>query len=281
MIGSAMLSVVSRKKNWQVYGSVRNNIIKDNIAASTSYCLITSGDLAVEKNLINLVTKVGPDVIINCAGITKHIPNLESPSPLIELNALLPHKLASITKSMGIRLIHISTDCVFSGKSGNYSEKDIPDADDVYGRTKQLGEVFNENCITVRTSTIGHEINTSYGLLEWFLAQKACRGYRGAIFSGLPTVEFARVVRDFMLPNNNLFGLYHVSSQAINKYNLLHLIAEEYQKKIEIIPDNEFYIDRSLNGALFNTKTGYEAPEWPDLIRQMHRYQINKGSIDV
>jgi dTDP-4-dehydrorhamnose reductase len=188
------------------------------------------------------------------------------------MNALMPHRLAEYCGMMGARLIHVSTDCVFSGNKGNYSEHDQPDAVDFYGKTKHLGEVLGQHCLTLRTSTIGRELGTRHGLLEWFLAQKECKGYRRAIFSGLPTVEFARVVRDVVIPNEDLSGLYHVGARPIDKDSLLRLIAQVFGKETSIVSDDQLVIDRSLDVARFTAATGYRAPEWQNLIEMMREY---------
>jgi dTDP-4-dehydrorhamnose reductase len=177
---------------------------------------------------------------------------------------------------MGSRLIHISTDCVFSGEKGGYVESDFADAKDVYGKSKALGEIDCPKAITLRTSTIGHELNSAYGLLDWFLSQdEHCRGFRRAIFSGLPTVVLAQIIRDVVIPRKELSGIYHVAAQPINKYDLLKLIATEYGKSISIRPDDSFVLDRSLSAAKFNAATGYIPPEWPELIRLMHASKKN------
>ena len=171
-----------------------------------------------------------------------------------------------------IRFIHISSDCVFSGSKGMYVESDLPDATDLYGRSKALGEVVNGNALTLRTSTIGHELHTKYGLLEWFLSQEnECFGFSRAIFSGLPSVVFAEVIKDFVLPNPHLEGLYHISAEPINKYELLKLIASIYGKKIEIKQDREFTINRSLNHEKFKAATSYTPAPWPELIETMYK----------
>lgn len=281
LIGSAMHSVISKNSNLEVLGSVRNDSVKSFFPESFKNRLVCSGNLEEESNVINLIENVRPNTVINCAGITKHITGSKSPISDITINALLPHRLANVCKKEGIRLIHVSTDCIFSGVSGNYNEKDIPDPVDLYGKTKQLGEVISDNCITVRTSVIGHEINTNYGLLEWFLAQKSCKGFRKAIFSGLPTIEFARVIRDYVLPNMDLSGLYHISSHPISKYDLLKMISLVYNTKIDIVPDDTVRIDRSLDGSLFKLKVGYVAPDWPDLIKLTYDYHNNEGKMNV
>jgi dTDP-4-dehydrorhamnose reductase len=178
---------------------------------------------------------------------------------------------ADLCAVAGARLIHVSTDCVFAGTKGNYGEAEAPDAGDVYGKSKHLGEVDYPNAITLRTSTIGHELQSAYGLLEWFLTQQgSCKGFNRAIFSGLPNTEFARVVRDVVIPRPELRGLYHVGAEPIGKYELLKLIAKAYGKQIEIFRDDEFSIDRSLNSRRFNQATGYKAAAWPELIQAMH-----------
>jgi dTDP-4-dehydrorhamnose reductase len=182
--------------------------------------------------------------------------------------------MADLCAVGGARLIHVSTDCVFAGTKGNYVEGDAPDAGDMYGKSKYLGEVDYPHAITLRTSTIGHELQSAYGLLEWFLSQQGnCKGFSRAIFSGLPNTEFARVVRDVVIPRPELHGLYHVGAAPIGKYDLLKLIAAQYNKKIDIVFDEKFAIDRSLNVDQFTRVTGYRAPSWPELIQSMHKSQ--------
>jgi dTDP-4-dehydrorhamnose reductase len=218
--------------------------------------------------------QVRPDVVVNCAGLTKHKPEAEDPLVSIPINTLMPHRLAGLCKLVGARLIHVSTDCVFSGEKGSYTEDDFADARDVYGKSKALGEVDYQHAITLRTSTIGHELQSTYGLLDWFLSQQGrCKGYTNAIFSGLPTVVFAQVVRDVVIPHAELSGLYHVAAKPINKFDLLKLIAEVYGKSIDIVPDEKLVIDRSLDATRFRLATGYTAPEWPELINTMHVYK--------
>jgi dTDP-4-dehydrorhamnose reductase len=170
-------------------------------------------------------------------------------------------------------LIHISTDCVFSGNKGNYSETDNPDAEDVYGRSKLLGEVDYPHAITLRTSIIGHELGSARSLIGWFLNQTGCvKGYTEAIFSGVTTYELARVVRDFVIPNSKLHGLYHVAAEPISKYDLLQLVNREYGKGLQIEPDDKLKIDRSLDATRFKEATGYVAPGWPELVMKMREY---------
>jgi dTDP-4-dehydrorhamnose reductase len=192
----------------------------------------------------------------------------------IPINSLLPHRLARLCKSAGARLIQISTDCVFLGARGMYREADIADAQDLYGRSKLLGEVDEPHAMTLRTSLIGRELASARSLVGWFLAQEgSVKGYERAIFSGMPTVELARVMRDFIIPHPDLHGVYHIAARPISKYELLKLVAAVYGKQIRIIPDRDLVIDRSLSGERFHGATGYVAPDWPELITRMHDFQ--------
>lgn len=234
-----------------------------------------SGSIASNThNLLRHIVDFEPNVIINAIGVIKQNEAGKDPLQLVPLNTLLPHFLARLSKELGSRLIHVSTDCVFSGDKGLYNESDLADATDLYGRTKYMGEIKDQrHVITLRTSIIGHELRQKASLLEWFLAQKdsAC-GYRRAVFSGLPTVELARVIREHVLKSPDLHGLYHVSVDPIDKYNLLHLIAKQYQKKIDIQVNDDFVIDRSLDSTRFRQATGFAAPAWSDLVQRMHAF---------
>jgi dTDP-4-dehydrorhamnose reductase len=273
MIGSTMLRTLARHSSWDVIGSIRATV-KPRLPAGAAASWAYGVDLANPDHLARLFCEVRPDVVVNCAGLTKHLPSGNDPMPALTMNALLPHRLAELCGISRARLIHISTDCVFSGKKGNYREDDEPDASDVYGKTKHLGEVAGPGLVTLRTSTIGHEMGTRFGLLEWFLVQERCKGYRNAIFSGLPTVEFAEVIRDVVIPNVSLEGLYHVGSDAIDKETLLRLIARVYRKQVEIEIDDQVAINRSLNSQRFATATGYRPPSWPAMIEAMYQDQI-------
>ena len=274
MIGSTVLRVLSEKRDWQVYGSVRDGSLKRFFSAEIGERLIEGIDVQLPDSLVRILDKTKPNVVVNCAGLTKHKPEAEDPLISIPINTLMPHRLAGLCKLVGSRLIHVSTDCVFSGEKGSYSEDDFADARDVYGKSKALGEVDYPHAITLRTSTIGHELQSNYGLLDWFLSQEVrCKGYTRAVFSGLPTVIFARVVRDVVIPRAEMSGLYNVAAKPINKFDLLKLIADVYDKSIDIVPDDKLVIDRSLDAKRFQSATGYIAPEWSELIKMMHAYK--------
>lgn len=273
MLGNAMIRVLSEKANWQVFGTARSESAKQLFAPDIAKRLIFGIDVEQHDSLIKAITQINPDVVINCVGLIKQLSNAENPLQAIPINALLPHRLAQLCEPVGARLVHMSTDCVFSGRKGGYREIDVPDAEDIYGRSKLLGEVSYPHAITLRTSIIGHELQSAHGLVGWFLSQQdRCSGYTKAIFSGLPTVVFAQVIRDVVIPRPDLSGVYHVAAQPISKYDLLKLIASVYGKQIEITPDDKLVIDRSLNADRFREATGYVAPEWPALIKTMHSY---------
>jgi dTDP-4-dehydrorhamnose reductase len=218
--------------------------------------------------------RVNPHIVINCVALIKKLANANEPLTALPLNSMLPHRLSKLCALAGARLVHISTDCVFSGRKGNYSESDLSDAEDLYGKSKYIGELHEApNAITLRTSIIGHELNSCNALIDWFLSQEAeVKGYAKAIFSGLPTIELARIIKDYVLPNEALHGLYQVAAAPIDKLSLLRLVAEVYDKKITIYPDDVVRIDRSLNSSRFNQASGYVAPEWPALIKLMKKY---------
>ena len=221
--------------------------------------------------LTEVLATVRPDVVINCVGIIKQLAAAKDPFLSVSINSLLPHRLHRLCRAAGARLIHFSTDCVFSGRTGNYSEDDQSDAFDLYGRSKFLGETVGDGAFTIRSSIIGHELATSSGLLEWFLSQRGqrVRGYRRAIFSGFTTTEMARIVRRVLTEHPELSGTLQVSSEPIDKYDLLTLIKKVYRVDALIVPDDEVQIDRSLDSTRFRQLTGYVPPPWPQMIEEM------------
>lgn len=255
-----------------VYGTVRNReTVSHRFTDDMNLRLIDGVDAENVVALPEVFEKIRPTVVINCVGVIKQLPEASDPLHTLPVNSLFPHRLARLSRGAGARLIHVSTDCIFDGSKGNYTEDDPVSATDLYGLSKYLGEVSGDGCLTLRTSIIGHELATRYGLLEWFLAQKAhTRGFTRAIFSGFPTTELYRIIRDIVIPHRSLEGVYQVSSDPISKYDLLGLVAAAYGKEIEILPDDSFVCDRSLNSARFRSATGYESPPWPELIAAMH-----------
>lgn len=272
LIGSSIFKSLFHDPNLEVFGTIRSPKLKKYFDLKMAKKLIFGIEVMKKNRVSNLLDMLRPNIVINCIGLTKHIPGGNDPLEAIPVNAYLPHLLASQCEQYGCRLIHISSDCVFSGSRGGYLESDAPDAVDIYGKSKALGELMDGNAVTLRTSTIGHELNSSYGLLNWFLEQsEVCSGYKKAIFSGVTTDELARIIQNFVIPNPRLSGLYHVSGLPISKFDLLNLIAREYGKKIKIQPEAKFKIDRSLNGEKFEIDTGYKPQEWSKLIKMMHQ----------
>ena len=215
-----------------------------------------------------------PDAIINAVGHVKQRPEAEEGIPAIEINALLPHRLALLCREQGGRLVHLSTDCVFSGGAGNYQEDDTPDPRDLYGRSKLLGEVSATPCITLRTSIIGRELSRKAGLLEWFLAQagskkESINGFRHAIYSGFTTHEMARIIEHVLVGYPDACGLYHVSSKPISKYDLLLMIKAQLGLEIEVMPDDDFRCDRSLDSSQFQKAFDYTPPSWNTMIAEL------------
>ncbi len=237
--------------------------------------ILAGVDALRHESLSEALASTKPDVVVNCVGLVKQLQEANDPVTSIQVNALFPHQLQSQCQRSGARLVHISTDCVFAGTRGMYREEDVPDAADLYGRSKLLGEVATEGAITLRTSIIGPEIETEHGLLQWFMSQKGpVSGYRKAVFSGMPTIELGRVIYERVLPNRGLSGLFHVAAAPIDKYSLLHLINGEYGRRREIRPHDDVRIDRSLDASCFNAATGYHPPDWPTLIKNMKAWDF-------
>lgn len=272
MLGNAALRIFADDARFDVTGTARSESARRLLPERLRKFVITGIDVEQYDFLVAAFAQVRPNIVINCIGLIKQLSSANDPLSALPINAILPHRLARLCAISRARLIHVSTDCVFDGAKGMYLESDRPDAHDLYGRSKLLGEVDYDNAITLRTSIIGHELNGENALVDWFLSQRGpVKGYKRAIFSGLPTIELARVIRDHVLPRPELRGLYHVSAEPIAKYELLKLVADIYGKPVEIIPDEELKIDRSLNSDRFRQLTGYSPPRWPDLIKLMHQ----------
>lgn len=273
MLGSALFKKYLNDPGLITYGTTRNELARDCFDRNCHRRIICDIDLDCDASLIGVFERLKPDVVINCIGLVKQVSEASDPLQAIAINALFPHRLAALCNKFEARMIHISTDCVYSGKAGGYLESDCADANDLYGRSKFLGEVDYPHAITLRTSIIGHELKSNRSLINWFLSQNgSIKGYKKAFFSGLPTVELARVIQDFVIPNPKLSGLFHVSVDPISKFDLLKIVAKEYQKEIAIIPDESLKIDRSLDSSKFKLATGFSVKPWPQLIAEMHKF---------
>lgn len=231
----------------------------------------TGVDVANPDTLESIFRSVRPESVVNCVGIIKQLREAKDPMVSLTINSLLPHRLARLCDLVGARLVHISTDCVFSGRRGNYAEADVSDAEDLYGRTKFLGEVHEPHCITLRTSIIGRELETKAGLIEWFLSQSGerIRGFQKAIYTGFTTHELARIIHRILFRHTEMGGLWQASSDPINKFELLRLAAPCFGWVGHIEPDDSFVCDRSLNSTRFRTHAAYQPPSWQDMLTEL------------
>lgn len=268
MLGHVLFTEL--QENHNVFGTVRS---KSNLPFKNDRGLIDGINIEDLGSLENIIKIVTPDIVINCIGIIKQLQESKNKIVSIEINSLFPHKLAEICERYKARLIHFSTDCVFTGEKGNYNENDLADARDTYGLTKYMGEVDYPHALTLRTSIIGHELNSSVSLLDWFLSQdKACKGFSHAIFSGFPTIVVARFLNDYVFNNDQLSGVYNFSSDPINKYELLVKIKEQYGKQVDITPSDQLKIDRSLDSSKLKEKIGFVNQNWDQMIAVMHEH---------
>lgn len=273
MLGHALFAGLSAREGFDVRGTARRLSPLQRFFGTESMQRVIPGVLVDDLDSVReAIELASPDVVINAIGMIKQRSAAEDPIISISINSLFPHRLAEVAGQYGARVIHFSTDCVFTGDKGSYTEDDVPDPTDLYGRSKLLGELYLPHCVTLRTSFIGHELRTRLSLIEWFLSQEGkVKGYTNAIYSGFPTVEIVDIISEYVIPAPELKGLYHVSSQPISKYKLLKLVAEKYKKQIEIEPDDDVRVDRSLDSSIFRSLTGYTPPPWPELVDRMYR----------
>lgn len=272
MLGHKLMQILSAR--FEVVGTIRGN--PDSYSSHPilgQMNLIRNVHVGNIESIRSAVQKIKPDVIINCIGIVKQLPMAQDTIASITVNALFPHQLAEICQLYGIRLIHYSTDCVFSGNKGDYHENDISDANDLYGRTKYLGEVTYDNCLTLRTSLIGRELADSHSLIEWFISQNgnSVKGFKNAIFSGLTTRAHGIILSQIISKYPEMQGLWHLSADPISKYDLLTLVKSQYQLDIEIMPDRSVSCNRSLNSAKFRKNIAIPIPSWNKMIAEMYQ----------
>jgi dTDP-4-dehydrorhamnose reductase len=273
MLGHKMFQEL-REHFARTFCTVRNDIQKppfDRVELLQGDDVIPGVDVTDSPALEAILSAFRPEYVVNCAGVIKQRAEAVSPIPCIAINSLLPHKLARMAASWGGRVIHFSTDCVFSGKRGSYGEEDCSDAEDLYGKTKFLGEVAVSNALTLRTSIIGRELSEHRSLLDWFLAQnqKTICGYRRVIYSGVTTNYLAELAASIIQEHPGLNGLYQVASEPISKFNLLCLLREAYRLDVRIEPDDLEVSDRSLRCDRLREAIDYKCPPWPLLVRQL------------
>ncbi|SGY94483.1 dTDP-4-dehydrorhamnose reductase [Moritella viscosa] len=271
MLGYSLFKNLSDAANLDVFGTVRNIKGKEKFFPDCEEQIFQGVDVSDLATVDSVMKEVTPDVVINCIGLIKQHSISKKHVDAVTINSLLPHKLASLCDNHACKLIHFSTDCIFDGKKGSYTEDDLPDARDLYGRSKCLGEVDYAPHLTIRTSIIGHELDSSVSLVDWFLSQEhTTKGFSKAIFSGLPTCVIARLLIEKILPVHDLSGLYQLSVDPVDKFTLLNLIADVYNKKIEILESKELKIDRSLDSKLLRNVLSLEIPSWKALISEMY-----------
>ncbi len=279
MLGYSLFSNLSEYSGLDVYGTVRNIDGKERFFIDFRDQIIEGIDVDNINNIEAVIANLKPDVVINCIGLIKQLDIAKQHTDAIVINSLLPHQLARICTRLEAKFIHFSTDCIFAGTKGGYLENDIPDAIDLYGKSKSLGEVDYAPHLTLRTSIIGHELSSSFSLIDWFLSQEnKTKGFSKAIFSGLPTCVIAKLLAEHILPRSEIIGLYHLSVDPIDKFSLLKLVSTIYNKEIEIEESTELTIDRSLNSNSLRQLISFKIPTWEAMITDMNtdykkRYQ--------
>lgn len=267
MLGKAVVKALSDRIDLEIYAT-QHTTQESYIRSQVSY---VTCDVLEPSDLESLFEKIQPETVINCVAPRRDALRSGNVLSIVPLCALLPHQIEKLCRDFGSRFIHISTDGVFSGKRGLYTESDDPDPVDTYGYAKLLGEVSSVNSISLRTSIIGHEKGGGVGLLDWFLSQRdSCKCYRQAIFSGLPACMLAKIISNNILGDKNLHGIYNVAAMPISKFDLLKIVADVYKLTINIVPDDSLVINRSLSPEKFRKATGFVAPVWRDMIETMY-----------
>jgi dTDP-4-dehydrorhamnose reductase len=224
------------------------------------------------SSLTKLIQDTKPDIVLNCVGIVKQLKDSTDHLKSISLNTLFPHQLGKICAEFNSRMIQFSSDCVFDGVKGNYKEQDISNAQDLYGRTKAMGEVdYLKNVITLRTSSIGREVFPHGGLVEWFMGNKgkSITGYKKAIYSGFPSKRLGNIIADYIIPMPNFSGIIHVASNPIDKFSLLNMIKDHFNLDIDILENNQVSVERGLNFERFSELTGFQSPSWLEMMKDL------------
>lgn len=273
LVGNMVYRVLSEDATLHVFGTIRSDESKKYFISSLTKNLIHVNNLQIHANLIKLLNQIKPQMVINCISVGRPTPTKYS--ALIPSLSLFPKQLFYICESNCIRLVNISSDGVFSGNRGNYCETDMPDAEDSYGHAKILGEVLG-GALTLRTSFIGPELGHKSGLLEWFLSNNnnISTGYALSIFSGVTTLEFGKFLRQIVIPQQNLSGIFHLASEPCSKFNLLKMIKDEYSLNIDILPDTSLKVNRSLDASMLKAVTGYSSPSWVEMLHAMREYSF-------
>ncbi len=259
LIGHQVFNYLVKTEKYELY----NISYRKKLNPETILC-----DIRNQDEFIGLVKSISPNIIINCIGILIQGSNL-NPENAIFINAYFPHRLMSLADELNSKLIHISTDCVFSGaKEMPYIEKDFKDGKDTYAKSKGLGEIINKNHLTLRTSVVGPELKRDgEELFHWFMSQTGeVNGFTKAIWSGVTTLILAKVV-DWAI-DYKITGLYHVTNnKSIDKFTLLNLMKKYTKKNILINP----FDDKVLNKSFIDTRKelNFEIPTYDEMIKDM------------
>lgn len=273
MLGHMLLRVLALDPRYEVFGTIRGAVDRYPQLAAYRARIFDHVDVADQSHVGRLVERVAPDAVINAVAVRAAGAGSASTADFVHANALWPHQIAAVTEGLGIRLCHISSDGVFSGQKGQYSEDDQPDPCDLYSAAKFVGEPAGKNVLTLRTSIIGPELNGSSGLLSWLLGQSGpIKGYSRWLYSGFTTLELAHIFRDHILCRDGLDGIYHIAADSISKFELLKLMADIYDHRIDIVEDSGIVKDRTLNADRFGKATGYHPPSWPEMISALRHF---------
>jgi len=270
MLGHKLVQVC--RERFDVWATFRSDSDRYESLGLIARDRVVSGvDAMCFETVEQVLRAVRPDVVVNCIGVVKQLKEGHDPVISISINALFPHRVAAVCAEIGARMIHVSTDCVFSGRKGMYGEDDQPDPEDLYGRSKLLGEVAAGQALTLRTSIIGRELRSTTGLVEWFLSNRggSVNGFTEAIYSGLTTLALSSLIADLIVSHENLSGLYQVSSEPITKYDLLVLLDRAFEANVMIRRSTELRIDRSLDSTKFRQATGWQPSSWSDMLTAM------------
>lgn len=277
MLGVALFRHLGSDPTLQVKGIMRGDPSKSRVGylpPKVNTSLVGNVSCSDENLLAQILAKFRPNFVINCIGWRRQPQSAADVIEMITVNSLWPHRLAMLASDMGARLIHFSSDGIFSGRQGQYREDDVPDPVDAYGLSKLLGEPDYPHCLTLRTSMIGHASKGSDQLVDWLMRQKGkVNGYQRVFFSGLPTIEIASIVRRILLPRTDMAGIWHLAAAPISKFELLRLIVARYGLDIEVVPSLDPVIDRSLDASRFRSATYYISPSWPELVNRMYEFQ--------
>lgn len=281
MLGHKLFEIISKESEFDVYGTViKESTTFDKFPKNLRSKIIFGVIADKPETFIKVINDIKPKIVINAIGIIKQNNSSKDTETMIKVNALFPHQLANACTEVGARMITIATDCVFDGQKGEaYLESDIPTCHDTYGMTKYLGEIYGDKHLTLRTSIIGHELETHLSLLDWFINEpsKTINGYTKAIFSGLTTLELSKFLLDKIFKDPSITGLWHLSVNPISKFDLLSIIAKEYNKEVEMIPSEKVIINRALNSDRLREKTGYIVKSWEQLIKEMHEDYLSSS----